>query len=730
MKRKTTKIAALTLSAALIVSTVGSAMYALDNKAGKREEKASSSAVSKDETVYAFADADGLVHKVIVSDWLQNTDKADTLSDASCLSDIENVKGEETFTAEDGDKLTWQANGEDIYYQGKTDKELPVQLSIHYTLDGKPISAEDLAGKSGKVTMRFDYNSTAFEDVSINGKTERIYVPFTMLTGMMLDTDVFRNVEVSSGKTENLGNTIAVVGLAFPHMQDNLNVSKDDIDIPDHVEVTADVKNFEMSTTMTLATTALLDDVDTDKLNLNKLSDAMDELTSGMDQLMDGSDQLYEGLVTLHEKSKELTAGVQKLSAGSTQLQAGANDLRGGAGQIKTGAKNLYNGLNKLDSKSNELNSGAEEVFHTLLSAANTQLKAAGLDVPTLTIGNYAGVLNGVINSMDSNAVYQKVLEQVTAEVNSHRGEIEQQVIAAVREQVANEVQAQVTAAVRESVTEKVREKESAIRSAVIAQALGMTVEEYESAISAGLVTQEQQDAVNAAVEAAVQAEVDKQMESDRIQATIAEKSKTITEEKMASDEIKALIAKNTDMQVEKAIADTMASDEIQAKLQQAAEGAQAVIALKASLDRYNGFYLGLKTYTAGVSSATAGANELLGGAETLQNGTDALYTGSKQLNSGIQEMKQQTPALLDGVEQLKNGSEKLSDGLKTMMEDGIQKLADVVDGDLDALTDRISACVDVAHHYNTFTGIAEHTDGTVKFLFKTDAIAVPEKEN
>ena len=32
----------------------------------------------------------------------------------------------------DGDKLTWATDGEDIYYQGTTDKKLPVSVKLKY----------------------------------------------------------------------------------------------------------------------------------------------------------------------------------------------------------------------------------------------------------------------------------------------------------------------------------------------------------------------------------------------------------------------------------------------------------------------------------------------------------------------------------------------------------------------------------------------------------------------
>ena len=113
---------------------------------------ADSAAPEKEETVYVNMDASGNVEKITVSDWLKNNSQSAELSDSSSLSDIKNVKGDETFT-QDGEKLTWQADGSDIYYQGTTDKELPVTVKLTYYLDGKEISPEDLAGKSGKVKI-------------------------------------------------------------------------------------------------------------------------------------------------------------------------------------------------------------------------------------------------------------------------------------------------------------------------------------------------------------------------------------------------------------------------------------------------------------------------------------------------------------------------------------------------------------------------------------------------
>ena len=667
MKNRATKFLSLALCAVVLFAAVGTSVFALTGEGKESEDENQTTTInvsaeaetSKDETVYVLAGADGTVQKIIVSDWIKNAMAADSLEDKTELSDIENIKGDESFTLGGDNSCVWDAQGNDIYYQGNIEKELPVQMSVCYTLDGQAIAPEALAGQSGHVTIRFDYQNMQYEEVLLDGKTEKIYVPFTMLTGMLLDTEVFRNVTISNGKLINDGDRIAVVGIAFPGLQEDLAISKEKLDIPDYVEISADVENFEMGMTMTLATTELFGAIDSDKLDLHELSDAMAELTDAMGQLMDGSSQLYDGLCTLLEKSGDLVSGINKLAEGAAQLKAGAESLDSGAAQLQAGAAQLSSGLNTLNANSSSLNGGARQVFSSLLSMANTQLSEAGLSVPALTIDNYASVLDGVIASLDDTAVYQVALEQVTATVNANRGMIEERVTEAVQSQV----------------------------------------------------------------EAAMQSEIEARMQSEAIQAQINAVTQQTVGEQMQSDEIQALIASNTELQVRQAISKAMSSDAVQAQLSAAAEGAKSVIALKSSLDSYNAFYLGLITYTSGVSSAAAGANELKTGADALKAGTSELSAGAAELLQGIQTMKDSAPALVDGITQLRDGSMELSDGLKQFNEEGIQKLIEAVDGDLDGLSDRIRVTADVAKHYTSFSGICEEMDGDVKFIYKTDSI-------
>ncbi len=161
---------------------------------------------------------------LFLQDWIKNSVGSNSFSDKSELTNVENVKGDETYTMNSDHMRVWDAQGNDIYYQGNIEKELPVNLSVSYKLDGKNISSSELVGKSGKVTIRFDYTNNQYETVEIDGKQEKINVPFAMLTGMILDNDVFSNVEVSNGKLLNDGDHTVIAGIAFPGLQSNLNL--------------------------------------------------------------------------------------------------------------------------------------------------------------------------------------------------------------------------------------------------------------------------------------------------------------------------------------------------------------------------------------------------------------------------------------------------------------------------------------------------------------------------
>lgn len=729
-------------------------------KAKTADAAADSKRFSKEETVYVIAGADGTPQKVIVSDWIKNPQKAKTIADKSDLKDIENTKGDETYTINEKKLVEWGADGNDIYYKGTSSRQLPVGVSIRYELDGAPIAPKDLGGKSGRLKMTFSYTNRQAEEVTINGKKEKIYVPFVMLTGMMLDNEKAGNVTVSNGKVINDGSRTYVAGFALPGMQESLGLDKDKIKLPDTVEVTADVRDFELATTLTVAANQVFNDIDTAKLDkkTDELKKKLGELTDGVNKLADGTSQLYSGLSTLLDKSGELIDGVKELYSGAEQLkdgsaalakgagdlsdgaekldggvaalqsgagklQSGAGDLAGGAGQLDDGVATLQGyigtlagGLSQISANSSTLVSGARQVFQTLLAEADKQIAAAGLSADALTIDGYADTLDALIKQLsDENAqklAYQTAYKTVSATVNSQREVIRQAVEAQVKKQVTDGVLA--------------------------AAGLGLDSDSYDAAVAAGQVPEEVQMQVSGAI-ASQMAGMD-----ETIDAETDAQAAALIETNMQSDEVQAQIAEG---------------------VQKAAGGRQSLQALKAQLDSYSGFYYGVISYTDGVNQANAGAQEILGGTVSLKDGAQSLADGAGQLKGGTKELKSGADtlkagsaqlkdgadalhsgavtldggmlqlyngigtlnsgagALLDGVTQLENGAQQLDAGMQKLKKEGVDALVKAADGDLTSLADRAKAMIRASKKYQSFSGLGDNTDGKVDFIFKTDAV-------
>ena len=320
--------------------------------------------VYKEETVYVNADATGNSDEVTVSDWLKNSGSVSgNLTDESILKEIKNVKGDETFT-ENGDQLTWNTAGEDIYYQGTTDKELPVSVKLTYFLDGKEVKPDELKGKSGHLKIQVQYTNNEKKTVTVDGKEEEVYTPFIMMTGMILPNETFSNVTIDNGKVISDGSRNIVVGFGMPGLKDSLDLDEETtkeaedkgVTIPENFEMEADVTDFTMSSTFTVALTDLLDDMDMDNIidvdslkdSLNELEDAALELVSGSGTLADGVSTLADGVSSYTAGADELNAGIQKYLGSNGELNGSVTEYVNGVGKVVKGVKDYTSGTNAL----------------------------------------------------------------------------------------------------------------------------------------------------------------------------------------------------------------------------------------------------------------------------------------------------------------------------------------------------------------------------------------------
>lgn len=172
-------------------------------------------AYTKDETVYSKLESNGNSYNTIVNSHIKNEEENKLITDLTDLLNIKNTNGDETFNLE-GNNLSWNAEGKDIYYQGESSKELPVNCTVKYELDGTEITAKELAGKSGKVKITIKYTNKDAHEVKINGRNETLYTPFVAVCGTIVDNDKNKNIEITNGKIVNDGSKSVLMGMALP----------------------------------------------------------------------------------------------------------------------------------------------------------------------------------------------------------------------------------------------------------------------------------------------------------------------------------------------------------------------------------------------------------------------------------------------------------------------------------------------------------------------------------
>ncbi|MCH4000406.1 MAG: hypothetical protein LKG90_09960 [Lachnospiraceae bacterium] len=383
-----------------------------------------SSESGKDETVYIVTDASGNPTNITVNDQLKNKDGKASLVDKTDLKDIVNVNGDGSYKENDDGTITWETGSADVYYQGTTDKTLPVTVSLSYQLDGKDIRPEDLAGKSGHVKIRFDYKNTATVREKVGDKEEDVTVPFAMISGAILPMDKFTNVSVTNGKIMGDGQNNIVVGMAFPGLKDALDWENlkedakddeakkklDDIDIPEYVEIEADVKDFSLDMTMTMASSNILSDLGgVDDIDVSSVTDKMNDLQDGTDKLEDGAEKLKDGTSDLRDGVTKLADGTSDMKGGTSDLRDGASKLKDGTSDLKDGASDLKDGTSKLKDGASTLKSGMQKLADgaatlkngsSTLSTGTDDLKAgtgqlkSGAQAVSTGAGNLSGGLN------------------------------------------------------------------------------------------------------------------------------------------------------------------------------------------------------------------------------------------------------------------------------------------------------------------------------------------------
>lgn len=214
------------------------------------EYELTDTALTKDESVYINLSSSGEVRSVSVTDKLHVDMPQVRVADKSSLSDIADVRGYNSPVIS-GDTLYWDMDSTDLYYSGGTDSAPPLSISVAYTLDGKELSADELAGKSGALEIKISVRNSLVKAV---GGYE-ISCPMLFVGGMLLPNESFSEVSAPEGVVLGDGTRQLVFFAGVPGMNESLGLSELGVSIGDALgtseyTVTAQVENFSLGNMM------------------------------------------------------------------------------------------------------------------------------------------------------------------------------------------------------------------------------------------------------------------------------------------------------------------------------------------------------------------------------------------------------------------------------------------------------------------------------------------------
>ena len=761
VKKTLFKYSSVLLSVVLIASTLtGCGTSTAYNQTGS-EVAISSEAASNTENIITNA----IKNELSISN--TSTLKTNTRDEMVYVFDKADGTQDHVLVTE---KVT-DSKGETTTNQSTSDKTAPVSIKVTYKLNGVETKPEDMIGKSGKVTIRYDYTNNEKKNITVNGKSQIAYVPFTMITGTLLPTDKFSNVEVTNGKVSKVGDNIIALGMAMPGLKDTLNLKFDgeslDMDIPEYFEISADVEDFELDMSMSVATTSTLNDIDTDDFSLAKLEDKMNELQSAADQLTDGVNQLNDGASQLKDGIYAYTDGATALAAGAGQLKdgisaytAGANQLGAGAGQLQSGLKTYTDGVGALNAGSGTLQSGLSTYTGGVASAAagavslQTGLKAYTDGVASAEAG--ASQLNEGIKSIKT-ALIGNVVKELAANSTAYKmNSVADSTGKTVMEQAADLQKlgtalglSDVTIATdlsdlgKKSSSEAATDISAYFVKYLTAYTTNIITETYTEAMTSGKPYSPQvsqagskdyvyvnqlglliKAAGNIGASSALDAVVSNLSNNETINAAL----KQLTEGSQSLTDGLGELVKNNDTlnagasQLNAGLAQLSGNnDTLNGGIAQISAG---LAQLSDNNDTLNG---GIAQISAGLAqlndnndALNGGIEQIAGGFSTLNSNNEALRSGSTQLADGTSTLKSSSVTLADGVTQLNDGAITLKDGMAEFNETGIKAITSLVGDDADTAVDTIKEVIKLGQNYNTFLGKSDGKDNSVTFIYKT----------
>ncbi len=268
----------------------------------------------KNETVYVVLDPEGRVvdQRIVNRIYQGNNAEAEKIKDYGDYQTINNMTSEATPDLR-GNIILWDSDllqEGDIYYEGITDKSLPVDFKIDYYLDGEKIEAAALVGKSGMLRIVIGVKNNLeiggmVSYQSYDGKTTQKkdpnYVPLLVQGTFTADLNKFSEIKATDGAGIITGQNINVSFMAFPYPEAE-------------IVLTMKGEEIELNPIMIMILPQLppMPDLDMED-DLIKMLDGVTAMEEGLDALYKGADQIYQGLDLFRNKTNELLEKIKPL---------------------------------------------------------------------------------------------------------------------------------------------------------------------------------------------------------------------------------------------------------------------------------------------------------------------------------------------------------------------------------------------------------------------------------
>ncbi len=338
--KKTKKIFVFCLTISLILSLTLSPV--LSESLGEKEE-----------VVYGILDFDGGVESLYVVNRFSNGSLQETggaIVDYGSYTEIRNMTSSEEIQV-DGDEITINTSAEQFFYQGSlTATDLPWNISISYTLDGKDIDPLDLAGERGnfEVLINITENSTV---------NSAFFDNYLLQVSITLDTENFTAIESPNGVLASAGRNRIINHTVMPGEGSS-------------IVVTGSAEEFRM------------EEIDFSALPFSMAIDVpvAGGLIEDANTLSDGVSELYEGVVSLNSGIGELADGAGSLNTGAMAFGEGLNELTGSSDQLLNSSRQIRGALDQIVTELTEQENPMAELEELAQLSQGLRDMAAGLE--------------------------------------------------------------------------------------------------------------------------------------------------------------------------------------------------------------------------------------------------------------------------------------------------------------------------------------------------------------